>query len=169
MAEQVLFDPTISLESDTQTAEIMRQPTWGQSPSEASPASAADIAASNARVAAAQKRPYGQKPDGTFYKPNELWPSDQPQGSNWLDVLLGVAKSAPGGIKTYYDIQAQQAALKATRPAKAPRVSLPSMTPPKTNWVPWVVGGIAILAIGGGAFALSRRKSTVTPTPKKRK
>lgn len=110
---------------------------------------------------------YGQKPDGTFYKKNELWPSDQPPGTNWLDVLLGVAKAAPGGIKTYYDIQAQNAAFKATRPAKQPKVPLPSLNQPRSSWTPIVIAGLALLVVGGGAFAISRRRSAA-PAPAKK-
>lgn len=111
-----------------------------------------------------------------YYKSNELWPSDsgtsdsgtQPQSGGWLDVLFGIAKAAPGGIKTYYDIQTQNQAVKALRPAKAPKTAPMSMQAPKsTRLTPYLIGGLALLVLGGGAALIVKGKKSSPPTKKK--
>lgn len=81
-----------------------------------------------------------------------------PKSTSIFDSILAIGKAAPAGIKTYYNIETENALLKAAE--KAPTKQAPSLptAQSKTNWTPIIVGVLGLALIGGGVAIFQGRK-----------
>lgn len=101
------------------------------------------------------------------------------EGVGIVDAITGVIGVVPGILSAVTGSRtakaqtkaAEAAAAKAKAKAKADKAAaanaalMESISPthgPHTNWVPWVVGGVAVLALGGVVTAAVVRRSRRT-------
>jgi hypothetical protein len=88
-------------------------------------------------------------------------------GTDWLGLFTGLAKGAGRGVQSYYQIEAQNAALKA-QAAQARQPKMPTVTggsgSSHSNTTLWIIGGLALLVLGGGAAVLAGRSRSKKPS-----